>query len=317
LEGTPGTVECFKAVEKIDSPPTLEENVTKVIIAKEAGVPVVLAAAGDSPSKKRKNVLSDDEPSKQCCQSVVALTTIPVGEPIEAIRDSPKTKEEKQTWRPVELSLTTPDVSRLPGILKWTMVDLLSNSEDVVVAALGNIQNHYSFTDPPYPVFPAATVVGVMIRWYDSEEIQATAGAALANTAQHPMLRQDALRVGALETVLLAMKNFPRNERVQLFCTGAIVNLSCDNAESTMTRLLNGSAFLLVTTAMKSFPDDRRLQRWACQFLSNAAGRKHLRRSIIDAGALETIGTAIRKCSADKQVQKIGKQAMQRLTAPE
>lgn len=139
-----------------------------------------------------------------------------------------------------------------------------------------------------------ATIVGAMMKWIGCPIITAEGCRTLQNaTADNPVYRDSAVKVGALEIVLAAMRKYFNDRYLQRVGCGALHSLTKNNLSHSVRMVTELGGVQTIVDGMKSFPDSIRLQMWACIAINNLSQWETQKERIVDAGALAVLVNAL------------------------
>jgi len=140
-------------------------------------------------------------------------------------------------------------------------------------------------------------VVGVMEKWSDNADIQAEACRVFLNTCSPTTssrnIAEAACAVGALETILVAMRRFVDDAYLQRVACGALHALTKNDAVAARRLVLDLRGAFTVVRSMRHFPKSKRLQMWACCAIDDWAQWEVLHQWILDAGALVALDAVL------------------------
>lgn len=223
--------------------------------------------------------------------------------------------------------IVPPDDSKLEEIPKLIICDLFSSKKTDVEKGLQRIAHLCSIPDENaelnraevYNVGGHAAIVGALKKWFGCPEVQAEGFRALHNTAISDGAFVDAvIKIGVIEVILLAMRNFPDHQNVQISGCGVLYALCYKGQAITEKFVVEYDGIPAVVSAMKRFPKKSLLQKWACGIMGIISEIEELCGYIVEGGGLEALVTAIqnhknenRPYSAD--IQKKARLAMKRL----
>jgi hypothetical protein len=247
------------------------------------------------------------------------------GEKKEATKQS--TQGEKASTGTDVKVINPPDDSKLEEIPRLIISDLFSSKKQDVEKALQRLAHLCSIPDENaelnraevYNVGGHAAIIGALKKWFGSPEIQAEGFRALHNTAISDGAFVNAvLKIGIFEVILLAMRNFPEHQNVQISGCGVLYALCYKGQEITEKFVCDHDGIAVVVSAMKRFPKKSLLQKWACGIFGIITEIEDLCPLVVENGGLEALVTAIqnhknenRPYSAD--IQKKARLAMKRL----
>lgn len=149
-----------------------------------------------------------------------------------------------------------------------------------------------------YDVGGHVAMMGAMRKWYAHADLQAEGCRALHSAALRASddFALAAVRCGALETILLAMENFPDDSDVQDRACGALYALTATSNKDASVKLATQlKGVPIVLQAMKAFPGSVCLQQRACFALCSLARWEELR------GDLSVVAPIIRQALANHQ----------------
>jgi hypothetical protein len=250
--------------------------------APETVTPVKLKEGGSAYSEKELAEEKND----------AAEGTLEVGAP-----DADKEKE-PEIMPPPDINL-----SRVPTLLAS---EIRKDDEKAVEEALREIANLCFKDGTAKATFKSLVkfgahllIIQTMRKWYKYPRIQSQGCRVLVNARSHlyrkddEEFRQAAVQIGAFETVLLALKNFPDDQVVQHNGSAALDSLSQGIPASTkrLVRELDGAK--AIVTAMTSFPDFSELQQVGSSFFFNAGQWHDCRKAVVKAGALSALASAV------------------------
>lgn len=202
------------------------------------------------------------------------------------------------------------DESKLEVIPKLLAGDLWSDNSEIVTSSLEKLADLCFHNDLEKSVEEQNRtalrefgghlgIIVAMKKWMINSAVQAAGCRALQNAgivedADSEAFHDLAVQVGAFDTILCAMKNYPNHENVQKYGCGALLNLSWYIHNATILVLeLQGIDAIMI--AMKSFPHIVSIQRRGCAFFKNLTtlNPESFNEPIIEAGARLVLLTAI------------------------
>jgi hypothetical protein len=133
----------------------------------------------------------------------------------------------------------------------------------------------------------------IMKKWNFHGDIQFRGICAFGVASMNEDFCNAAVQVGALEAIIVAMKNFPDDEYIQLSGCGALVVLSARKQRNAEHLVLELGAPKVIITAIKAYPHNYNLQGIACELLLSLAEHRHLKGAIVKAGGLRTLGVVV------------------------
>jgi hypothetical protein len=214
------------------------------------------------------------------------------------------------------VDVVSPDASTYSPIHQLIVVDLWSNDNKVVKEALCCFIKNAATV---YRAGGAFSIVGAMRRWYKNRDIQELGCAALGIAANRSKgFRLHAKEAGAFDVIVGAMKMYSNNCTLQTYGCESIGKLCLGIVEhaALVVNTMEGHDFILA--AMKKFPDDVLLQRWACFALCTLSNWKELQAPICYAGGRRALLDAIETHTDESEIyvnriQKRARLALQRL----
>ena len=146
-------------------------------------------------------------------------------------------------------------------------------------------------------------IVQTMERFTDNADIQVSACRALEKLALDGENETAIADVGGVEAILAAMMANFINESVHEAAWGALMNLSCHNADSVMTVDTAGGMEAIIA-AMKHHVDNPLIQRNACGTLANLCiSNENRRAALAKAGGFVAISAALQRHWNDSDVK--------------
>jgi hypothetical protein len=133
----------------------------------------------------------------------------------------------------------------------------------------------------------------IMKKWNYHGDIQFRGICAFGVASMDEEFCTAAVQVGALEAIVVAMKNFPDDEFIQLSGCGALVVLAARKERNAEHLVLELKAHKAVIAAIKAYPHNYNLQGIACELLLSLAEHNHLKPAIVKAGGLRTLGFVV------------------------
>jgi hypothetical protein len=162
----------------------------------------------------------------------------------------------------------------------------------------------------------------IMKKWNYHGDIQFRGICAFGVASMEDKFCEAAVQVGALEAIVVAMKNFPDDEYIQLSGCGALVVLSAKKERHAQHLVVDLHAHKVVIAAIKAYPSNNSLQGIACELLLSLAEHSHLKGPIVKAGGLRTLGYVVEtntklskngNNTEESAVQTIARRALQYL----
>jgi hypothetical protein len=146
-------------------------------------------------------------------------------------------------------------------------------------------------------------IVQSMERFTDNVDIQVSACRALEKLALDGENETAIADVGGVEAILAAMMANFTNASVHEAAWGALMNLSCQNADSVMTVDTTGGMDAIIA-AMQHHVDNPTIQRNACGTLANLCISNDTRRAaLVKAGGFVAIAAALQRHWNDSDVK--------------
>lgn len=129
--------------------------------------------------------------------------------------------------------------------------------------------------------------------------------------------RNDAIRVAigkveGIQAILRAMKHFSEERDVQYQGLQALGNLVSERANAIlMVQRLVAIPFIL--EKMNQYSDDGDILRWACELIKRLCRFNHLRPTIFEANAVETLANVLNAHKNNEKIQKAVREAIKLL----
>ena len=204
------------------------------------------------------------------------------------------------------VQIGAPDLSRLDWISKL-VIYLASEKKSVAESALSELASIGCIEDSTdheeelrtmhiiasaYDTGAHAAIVGAMNRWYDTMEIQLLGCRTLHNFGISKEFRQGAGRIGAFETLLQAMVNFPEEaELMKLACACLCCLCASDEMAKYLVFELDGLKPIMNT--MKEYSTDGFVQLWCCSAINFMSNFPELRKPLDDVDTVKVLFTVI------------------------
>jgi len=210
---------------------------------------------------------------------------------------------------------TVPSEEQQPEVepelsVKGLLVDLdeaLKNKDDVDLGELakkmydlgGLLHGPEDRRKEAYELKGHFTVVSVMRKWRDHEEIQGNCCLCIMNmTCDIEESKKAFLFMGAMGLVVDAMKRFPNADGLQRLACGALGNFLDQEGEEDHKSAaiffvsgLNGTSWIV--KAMKKFPENEDIQEDACLVIRNLSYCEDVKPSLLAARALSAATAAL------------------------
>jgi hypothetical protein len=218
-------------------------------------------------------------------------------------------EEEGDAWQSSasDDSFIPPDAKRLDCLQKILMFGLWSSDEREVFAALGTLAD-IEDADERQEVFDNGgpyIVVAAMNKWYNSREIIIDGMRAVANLGANTPFRDAAVMVGAMDVVLLAMENFSDCPIIQRNACAAICRLCLESKFHAAHFVGELGGLEMLTYAMKRFPDNVSMQKWAVLALYDFCTIEQLRKPIVRCGGVKALEYFMNKYQNTKDCQEV------------
>jgi hypothetical protein len=189
-----------------------------------------------------------------------------------------------------------------------------SNDARIVAKSLTQLANVFlaspELRREAYETGAPGIFVIVMKKWLSNDSIQREACRCLQNIVlQFPEAVKSFAKVGAVESVMSALYNFPNSLDIQKNALGALNNFFAIKQEkklmaTTAMRFVRelGGVELLVR-AMKDFPEDCKIQKRCCGILYSQCMLCDCKATIRELGVVGTVAAAIQMHRGDSGVQ--------------
>jgi hypothetical protein len=199
-----------------------------------------------------------------------------------------KNVEQIDSWREVDELVVRDEENK--GALKLNYRN--ADSCDVYFSEWAETTNHQKETF--YEAGGHTAIIVVMNRWHTCPVIQKNGCLLLAKVSagSNPIFLSASMKVGALETILTAMINFPKDVGVQREAAYALRFITSDQSSS--IRLVTELEGLgPIVQAMTTYPEDAPLQMASVSIMFSLSAYENLVPHIIAAGGLVALATAI------------------------
>ena len=166
-----------------------------------------------------------------------------------------------------------PDDSKLTFLPKLLAVELMSNNSAVVQIALEQLCGMCSEEANIHAILKHGghfSLVIVLRQWSSNGDIQAAGLAMLHRAAESLEFCSSVVELGALDLVLVGMKNHCRNEDVLTAGCGALLNLTVP-ADHAKRLVFEFRGIRVVCDSCRSFPTNITLRKyalWIIQYMS-------------------------------------------------
>lgn len=274
-------------------------------------------------SESRRVIRNEYDPEELVVNDVPKV----VGKISDETRTKQKSDDKRDEVESDVKVIVPPDDAHLEEIPKLVISDLFSSKKSTVEKALQRIAHLCSIPDDNaeinrnevYNVGGHAAIVGALKKWFGCPEIQAEGFRALHNTAISDGAFVNAVvKIGVIDIILLAMKNFPDHQNVQISGCGVLYALCYKGTPITEKFVKDYNGMKAIVKSMKRFPKKSLLQKWSCGIFGIVSEIDELRPYIVEAGGLETLVTAIQIHNDDEKpysadIQKKARLAMKRL----
>jgi hypothetical protein len=282
-----------------------------------------LAKAGRFPDSKRRsrnsvnNTLrrSDSTDEESTLASTAASTSAGPVSYVEfhsEVVSQPKPRPQKPT------TLFTPNDDRLADIPKLLAVDLFSDEELHVKTALKSFRSICNESNLPlfFKYGGPLGLISVLRKWSSSATIQAAALETFHKAGEMTEFANVAVELGALDLVLLAMKNHCDNADVLTAGCGALLNLTLP-ASVARALVFELDGIQIIAAACAAFPQNLSLQKYALYNLQYMSYWDDFKEPIVAAGGLQALTEMMETFKASPSnthaVEKSAKATMKRL----
>jgi hypothetical protein len=188
-----------------------------------------------------------------------------------------------------------PSDSRLPFLPKLLAVDLWSEDVSEVQAALDQFAGLCAREQNIAGILKHGghlSLTVILRKWPASSVIQAAGLTALHKAAESLEFSDAAVQLGALDLILVAMKNHASNEEVLTVGCGALLNLTLPAAHAKILVFeLQGIQTILAACA--AFPANITLQKFALWIIQYFSYWEDFKFSIVKAGGLQTLAEMV------------------------
>lgn len=157
-----------------------------------------------------------------------------------------------------------------------------------------------------------ALIVHLMARWRRSKKIQYLCFQILGLLPLK--LQKHAVSLGALESILFAMKSFANDENLVQNALFALYHL-CAKHTSNMTRLVERlDALPSIFEAMQRFQESEMTQYWGCRLLEAISKKNQFSHAIVMSGGLQILSETFSKWPHTSEQSKRGVMELARLS---
>ena len=204
--------------------------------------------------------------------------------------------------RPV---MQEPDDSRLSSIPKLLVADLWTEDTTKLIAALDHMA---ALCNKPENITEMLSHGGHMSlilllrKWSDCDEIQSAGLETLHQAAESLDFCNAVVQLGALELVVVAMKNHPTKPEVLTAACGALLNLTlpANNAKQLVCEL---QGIQTVAQACAAFPKNVQLQKYALWLIQYMSYWDDFKSPIVQAGGLQILTRIVENFSASTSAE--------------
>lgn len=309
---------------------TTEVTTKKGTPSKVSTVPTVTPTQGESIQSRGPSV------SKESIQAPAANSTsrtqpsIPLGAPSKS-GDAKQNDDETSTvastltggpvsyveFKETPIEQQLPDNSRLSESAKLLTVDIWGSDATLVRVALDKLGLMCKSESGIKEMHSQGGHMGLTVvlrKWPMSAPVQAAALNCLHKAAESLEFCQAVGRLGAIDLVLVALKNHPRNEAVATAGCGALLNLTlpADNARE-MVFHLKGIPTVCATCAQ--FSQTIMIQKYVLWLVQYMSYWEDFKKPIVQDGGLHALAEIIERFSDGSQdaLVKSARATMQRL----
>lgn len=210
-------------------------------------------------------------------------------------RDEP---DSDMSWH----SFSSPSHSILQPIPRMILVDLFHDDKKIVTKTLDCFiqlcSNESKDNDVRknrhliYEIGGHFMIVAVIKKYYPHEMIQQNGVAALHYLTAYDKIRNSLSKIDIVATILLPMRNFAHNGKIQQYGCGAINCLTWKNGPNS-NRLVNIGGLNDICYAMKTYTNNYILQQFGTLVLVNIARWKPYRALVVQVGGRERLTKVI------------------------
>lgn len=259
------------------------------------------ASVGKPPMKKPCDV-ADDE-------STLASTFTGYNGPVSYVEFSNSNQHKERaaasgTIHEVKVKpIFEPEDSRLASIPKLLVADLWSDDETKLTTALGQMS---SLCSKPENIAEMLSLGGhmsltlVLRKWSSSSDVQSVGLETLHKAAESLDFCNAVVQLGALELVVVAMKNHPNTEDVLTAGCGALLNLTLP-ATFAKQLVFELDGIQTVARACAAFPNNVLLQKYALWLIQYMSYWDDFKAPIVKAGGLQILTKIVETFSATSE----------------
>lgn len=233
----------------------------------------------------------------------------------EEVREMEEPVEEEEEVDPfADVDFIAPE---LTPVVHMLLEEVLSDNDKVVEDAVDRLarrcRKSEEIRDEAYRAGGHAIIIMTMRKWRENEIIQAGGCRCITNmTCQFPDAKKSFSKIGGIESVIVAMQEYPDSLQVQGYGCGALMNIICghgaETADVALTmadRFVNGlDGIAVVVRAMRSFPEDTKIQLGGCGLFQNLAQNKAYIYSMMQEGAVAAVGASLSAHPNDQNIKK-------------
>lgn len=141
-----------------------------------------------------------------------------------------------------------------------------------------------------------------MRRWMSNPSIQAEGCFVLGAAGMDHNFTNAAVDVGAIETILAAMKTYPSHEAVQLYGCGAILVLSLDDANTAKHFVMKLHGLEIIISSLTNFPSSTDIEDLACQIFLGLSEYMELKVALVKSGAIRALGSVFERYCSEQTI---------------
>lgn len=212
-----------------------------------------------------------------------------------------------------------PNDSRLPFLPKLLAVDLWSERVSEVQAALDQLAGLCAREQNMAEILKHGGHMSLSVilrKWPASPTIQATALAALHKAAESMDFSDAVVQLGALDLVLVAMKNHAANEEVLVAGCGALLNLTLPAAHAKIL-VFELHGIQTICAACAAFPGNIALQKYALWIIQYFSYWEDFKAPIVKAGGVQALAEMVESLAGRRDntdaIRKSAQATMKRL----
>ena len=219
----------------------------------------------------------------------------------------------------VNVVVAKPNDSRLPFLPKLLAVDLWSERVSEVQAALDQLAGLCAREQNIAEILKHGghmSLVVVLRKWPASPTIQATGLVALHKAAESMEFSDAVVQLGALDLVLVAMKNHAANEEVLAAGCGALLNLTLPAAHAKIL-VFELHGIETICAACAAFPTHITLQKYALWIIQYFSYWEDFKAPIVKAGGMQALAEMVEALAGRRDnteaIRKSARATMKRL----